>query len=428
MPIGQASNGNTDDSQSNPGKTPIVRFTALFLPCVRGSGETWLSKRFIPLASLSHQLKHPNVFTGHPLMKKSLVSLSLSTALLCPLFIPHSLQAAPRIVMAFLGDWSDAQRYNKGDVVSFDNALYQSLKSKNRNITPGSESIYWRKILGGGDGGSEILPNCSNPGMATNLIGCDLTENTTIAKLRGKDLRGAQLIKAKLSGNLGLINLEGANLTGATFGISDEGEPPVGASLTLQGGNSGVVLANLRGANLSNSITANGFPIQAAFVEFTSANLTGITWMAANLEGAWMSHAKMTHAQILNCNCSSAKLAYADLSHAVLWNAKMIGTELYGANLTRAQLSGADVSNADFSYANLAFATLIPDEAGPTNLAGANFTGADLTGANFTEATGGDSVIYDQTTRFDDAICPDGNKVNGSSITSCQGHGFAAPQ
>ena len=357
-------------------------------------------------------------------MKKSLVSLSLSTALLCPLFTANTLEAAPRIVMAFLGDWSQSQRYNKGDVVSFDNALYQSLKSKNLNVTPGSNITHWRKILGGGNGGLERLPSCDTPGMASNLIGCDFSKDT---KLRGKDLRGAQLIKAKLSGDLGVVNLEGANLTGATLGSSDDGDPPAGVSLTLQGGNPGNYLANLRGANLSNSITANGFPIQAAFVEFTSANLTGIAWMDANLEGAWMSQAKLTHAQILGCNCSSAKLSYADLSHTVLWNAKLIGADLYGANLTRAQLSGADVSNTDFSYANMAFASLTPDAA-PSNLAGANFSGADLSGVNFTDATGGDSVIYDQSTRFDGAICPDGSKVNGTSITSCQGHGFAAPQ
>ncbi len=384
-----------------------------------------MSQLSVRHTSLSQQLKCLNVYTGNPLMKKSLLSLSLSTALLCPLFTTNTLEAAPRIVMAFLGDWSQDQRYNKGDVVSFDNAIYQSLKSKNKNITPDSSNTYWRKILGGGgSGGSERLPSCDLPGMAANLIGCDFTDDS---KLRGKDLRGAQLIKAKLSGDLGVINLEGANLNGAILGSSDDGDPPTGKSLTLQGGTSQGYMANLRGTNLSNSITANGFPIQAAFVEFTSANLTGIAWMDANLEGAWMSQAKLTHAQILGCNCSSAKLSYADLSQAVLWNAKLIGAELYGANLPRAQLSGADVSNADFSYANMAFATLMPD-AGPSNLAGANFTGADLTGVNFTDATGGDSVIYDQTTRFDGTICPDGSKVNGTSITSCQGHGFAAPQ
>jgi uncharacterized protein YjbI with pentapeptide repeats len=375
--------------------------------------------------SLSKQLKCLNIYTGNPPMKKSLLSLSLSTALLCPLLTANTLEAAPRIVMAFLGDWSQDQRYNKGDVVSFDNALYQSLKSKNKNNTPSSSITFWRKILGGGSGGSERLPSCDLPGMAANLIGCDFTDDS---KLRGKDLRGAQLIKAKLSGDLGVINLEGANLNGATLGSSDDADPPTGKSLTLQGGTSQGNMANLRGTDLSNSLTANGFPIQAAQVDFTSANLTGIYWMEANLEGAWMSQAKLTHAQILGCNCSSAKLSYADLSYAVLWNAKLIGADLYGANLTRAQLSGADLSNADFSYVNMAFATLIPDEAGSSNLAGANFTGADLSGVNFTDATGGDSVIYDQSTRFDGAICPDGSKVNGTSITTCQGHGFAAPQ
>ncbi len=356
-------------------------------------------------------------------MKKRFIFLSRTSLLMLVLF-SNLTEAAPRLAMAFLGDWEQSHSYRKGDVVSHDNALYQSLKNKNKNSVPGNVPTNWRKILGGGSGGSDRTPECDNPGMAANLIGCQFQDET---KLRSKDLRGAQLIKAGLSGDLGTINLEGANLSGANFGISDDGEPPVGASLTLQGGTEGGTLANLRGANLSNTITANGFPIQASFVEFTGANLAGIMWQGANLEGAWMTHATMTHAQLLDCNCALATLAYADLRSAVLWNAKMSGTNLYAANLTRAQLSGANVSNADFSYANMAHASLTVD-ANPSNLAGANFTGADLTGVNFTDATGGDSVIYDSSTRFDATICPDGSKVNGTSIPNCQGHGFAAPQ
>jgi len=357
-------------------------------------------------------------------MNKLFVSLNQTTLLLILLVFNNLTEAAPRIVMTFLGDWNQSQRYRKGDVITHDNALYQSLKNKNQNSVPGNVPTDWRKILGGGSGGSNRTPECDNPGMAANLIGCEFLDNT---KLRGKDLRGAQLIKAKLTGDLGTINLEGANLTGASFGISDDGETPVGASLTLQGGSEGGALANLRSANLSNTTTANGFPIQASFVEFSSANLTGIAWHGANLEGAWMMHSTLTHAQLLDCSCTTVKLAYADLSSAVLWNARMNGAELYGANLTRAQLSGADVSNADFSYANMAYASLSVDT-NITNLASANFTGADLTGVNFLDAAGGDTAIYDSSTRFDGAICPDGGKVNGTSIPNCQGHGFGAPQ
>ncbi len=352
-------------------------------------------------------------------MKAQFLRLSAASILLWLTLLANMVEAAPRMVMAFLGDWNQAQRYRKGDVVAYDDALYQSLKGNNLNTAPGADAVYWRRILGG-----SRTPDCKNPGMASNLIGC---EYATGNKLRGKDLRGAQLIKAKLTGDLGTVNLEGANLTGATFGVSDEKEPPSGSSLTLQGGTEGSTLANLRGANLSNSVTANGFPIQASFVEFSSANLTGIIWHSANLEGAWMTHTTLIHAQLLECNCAAASMAYADLRSAVLWNAKMNGAVLYSANLSRAQLSGADVSNADFSYANMAHASLNPDT-NVTNLAGANFTGADLTGVNFTDATGGDSVIYDSTTRFEGAICPDGSKVNGTNIPNCQGHGFGAPQ
>lgn len=337
----------------------------------------------------------------------------------------------PRLTMSFQGAWDSAlssqKGYQKGDVVNYNNALYQSLVSKNK-ITPGpTVTSYWRKVLdaGSGSGAAGGAPDCENPGVGANLISCEYPTGTA---LRNKDLRGSQLITATLAGDLGVVNLDGANLVGAKLGVPGAGDPPSGGTaLTLLGGASDGYASRARGANLSSSETPYGFPLYAPAVNFRNANMTDINWNSANLEGAFMAHSILLHANLMNCIASAADLSYADLRSAVLWGAKLDGAILYEADLSRAQLSGVNLSNADLTNANLSHALLIPDTS-PANLAGANFSGADLSAADFTDATGGDSAIYTAATKFDGATCPDGTKVNGTSVVNCQGHGFGAPQ
>lgn len=362
-------------------------------------------------------------------MKKTVKSIFQQSPMLLLLALANTVEAVPRIAMTFLGDWDQAYRYKKGDVVSYNNTLYQSLAGKNQ-ATPGIGDTHWRKILGGNSGGtgsSDNTPDCAHPGAGANLVGCDFQNPET---LRNKDLRGSQLVNARLSGDVGLINLQGANLTGATLGVSDDGDPPTGSSLTLQGSiyGSGGPRAILHGTNLSGTITPNGFPIQAStYVDFRYANLTAIDWNRANLEATDMQYATLTNASILNCNCLGVNMFNADLRSARLGDAKLEGAIFSEADLTRAQLWGANLTNADLTNANMTYANLSNGDAS-TNLAGANFSGADLTGTDFTGATGGDTAIYTSSTHFDATICPDGVKVNGTSVTNCQGHGFGAPQ
>lgn len=360
-------------------------------------------------------------------MKKHCKSAFKAAPILLVLGYANPAVALPRLTMSFQGAWdaalSSQKGYQKGDVVSYNNALYQSLLGKNK-ITPGpTVTSYWRKVLeaSSGSSGSGATPDCENPGVAANLVGC---QYPTGIQLRNKDLRGSQLISATLAGDLGVVNLDGANLVGAKLGVAGEGD---GMALTLVGGASGGYASRLRGANLASSETPYGFPLQALAVDFRDANLTDINWNGANLEGAFMAHSILLHGNLMNCIASAVDLSYADLRSAILWNAKLDGAILFEANLSRAQLSGVDLRNADLTNASLTDALLTVADDGPTNLSGANLSGANLSGADFTEATGGASVVYTAATKFDGATCPDGTKVNGTSVINCQSHGFGAP-
>lgn len=359
----------------------------------------------------------------------------LQTSPILALLAFANVQAAePRLTMAFQGSWDSAfsskTGYKKGDVVSYNNVLYQSLISKNKLAPSSVDAVHWRKVLeaGAGSGGaSTVGPDCEHPAAGANLVGCDFSAGTVLHNL---DLRGAQLVNATLAGDLGVINLDGANLAGAKLGLEGVGDAQVGGlALTLQGGTGGGYAAKARGANLAGSQTPYGLPLQALAVDFSNANLTAINWSAANLVGAFMNQAVLVNAYLGECNASNANFSYADLRSASIYNAKLDNADFYEANLSRAQLYGSDLSGAKFVKANLSNAIVNASYAEPpSNLNGADFSGADLTGADLTGAINGDTVIYTSTTKFEATTCPDGVKVNGSTVTSCQGHGFGAPQ
>ncbi|NJD07006.1 MAG: pentapeptide repeat-containing protein [Methylococcaceae bacterium] len=357
-----------------------------------------------------------------PIFSAATLALTLSLA------VPAPASAAARIPMAFLGDWDQTARYRKGDVILYNDALYQSLKAKNQSAQPDVATTYWRKILGTGTG-LDAGPDCSKPTLDANLIGCDYSADTS---LKDKDLRGARLIDAKLAGDLGAVNLDGADLTGALFGISDQKDPPTGTGLVLKGGIGSYYIASFRGAKLNNtatpiSQTPYDFSLHATGVDFSGANLNNIYWPGAKLDTSTMTHTSMVRAQFWDCICTMTNFAYADMRWAVLENAKLDTAVFYGANLTHASMTGVDLSGADLTGATLTGALLSVGQAA-TKLAGATLTGADLTGADFTGAVGGDSVIYAATTHFEATICPDGTKTDAAAVPTCQGHGFGAPQ
>jgi len=121
---------------------------------------------------------------------------------------------------------------------------------------------------------------------------------------------------------------------------------------------------------------------------------TTSNWQPPRLQGADLSHR----------NLSSRYLGYADLR-----DAQLVDVIFYMADLFRAWLAGANLTGADLSAANLTEADLRG-----AILTGANFQvadlnntvliGADLRGARNLSKEQILNTIYDDTTRFDDAL------------------------
>ncbi len=117
-------------------------------------------------------------------------------------------------------------------------------------------------------------------------------------------------------------------------------------------------------------------------------------WQPPRLQSADLSHR----------NLSSRYLGYADLR-----DSKLLNVNFFMADLFRAWLAGADLTGADLSAANLTEADLRN-----TILTGANFQvtdlnnavliGADLRGVRNLSLEQIQNAIYDDTTRFDDAL------------------------
>lgn len=297
----------------------------------------------------------------------------------------------------FRGDWGASLSYRKADLVLHDDAKYLSLKADNRGLVPAAHPEAWRLVK---DLSDQKGTDCDRPGPAARMGQCDLTKPGGLA---GRDLKGASLTKAKLSGDL-----EGADLTDADLrGASVQGGLTIKPSTRLSH-------ANLSGlySDGNNKLTAAGADLSGTKLD--RANLYGADFKGARLDHASLNNASLTGANLAQAALSEADLNHSDLTFADLSAGSLSGARLREADLTQANLSGADLSSAHLRQANLAGA----------NLAGADLRGADLSSANFAEATGTDSTQVDAHTDFTSATCPDGVTVDGSSVTTCIGHGF----
>ena len=182
------------------------------------------------------------------------------------------------------------------------------------------------------------------------------------------DLASADFAGVTVQGQLGGLNLAGANFTGASLrGVSFYGSDLTGADFSN---------ADLTGGNLSVT-TLTGTVLGSATL--TSVAAWGLTGAPASLPTNWS----------LRDNCligpgavlAGASLTGADLAHADLADANLTGALMASSDLTGTDLAGADLAGADLTDANLTSA----------NLAGATVTGTLLSG-----------VIWSDTT------CPDG--------------------
>jgi quinoprotein dehydrogenase-associated probable ABC transporter substrate-binding protein len=130
-------------------------------------------------------------------------------------------------------------------------------------------------------------------------------------QLQGANLRGANLSRARLIGDLRRANLERAVLT-RTDGAADMKNQSMGLM------RANIVSASLKGADLSASDFSRA--------DFSFSDLSG-----ANLAGARLSGAELSGTDLRGAN-----LAGADLS-----GSKLIDTDFTGANLAGANFTGA---------------------------------------------------------------------------------------
>lgn len=297
----------------------------------------------------------------------------------------------------FRGDWGELPIYLKDDRVIYNNVEYRSLESDNQNHPPAEHPQFWEalKQLETADAQAclAMLPG-------SDMRRCDFSQGDG---LKNKNLRGAVISNARLSGELGNADLSGANLSEAAV----IGSLVIGPS------------ARADHANLSKLQSDGNNPLIGQAADFNHSNFT-----AANLAGA-----KLAEANLSDANLSTADLSGAQLSRGLLSKANMQHSNLSYADLNAAELSQADLSDADLSEANLSEsdfsgAKLAGARLAGSDLAGSDFRGADLSGAILLAAKNTDSALIDTATDFSGAVCPDGAKVDGHKLNSCIGHGF----
>jgi len=329
--------------------------------------------------------------------------LAGGTTVQMPLFAAEA-KAAPgrrhgsrKLPGIFRGDWGETPVYARNDRVNYQHAAYLSLEDDNQNQPPSTSPAFWVRV-------KKFKENdpaaCFSPGQGADLSQCDFSKEVS---LKDRNLNGAVLLKARLSGELGSADLSGANLHGAAV----IGSLVIGPDTRLDHAN----LSKLQ-SDGNNPLIAEGANLN--HTNFSAASLYGAKMAGANLSGADLTGATLTGAELRAARLDGVSLTKANLSYA-----NLAAGELANAVLSEADLNAANLTDADFSHSNLRHANL----AG-TELAGTDLSGADLRGANLTAAKGTASAIVDSATDFSGAICPDGAGVDGIQVTTCIGHGF----
>lgn len=192
---------------------------------------------------------------------------------------------------------------------------------------------------------------------------------------------GVNLVRANLSELAPQLDFTRANLMGVSLTEADLS----GAALAG---------ANLSGTDLSGA-DLSGADLRMA--NLTGANLDRVNLEAANLEGAYLNQVNLTTAFLRNANLRGANLAGLNLS----------GTNFSALNLSGANLEGANLRSTDLSLAQLSGANLTAVDFNGANLEGANLTHANLSGANLKGAYLGEG---DKQAKLAGAIMPDGTQ------------------
>lgn len=166
------------------------------------------------------------------------------------------------------------------------------------------------------------------------------------------------------------------------------------AAIAAHGGPEGLDLA---GADLSN---LNLQRMDLHGIILSRWDEESETWIAANLQGAKLTHANLQGAILGAADLHGAVLGAASLQEAFLGTANLQGAILGKANLqggilSEANLQRANLARADLRGANLWGANLQEANLWAASLQGANLTRADLRGANLPRANLQEAILWE---------------------------------
>ena len=195
-----------------------------------------------------------------------------------------------------------------------------------------------------------------------------LGELEKTVSLRGRDLRGAVLVRADLrkadftGANLNEANLAFARLSGAQFRCAKTGKPE-GPSPRATTGKS------------------EGSP---SFAFFQKTETPETRWPDDGC--TWLQGALLAAVQLQDASLEQARLEGAFLLAAQLQGASLLGAHLQGVNLNFTNLQGASLFLAQLQGASLMFVQLQGASLDNAQLQGATYASANLQGASLTGA------------------------------------------
>ncbi|OUL27898.1 hypothetical protein BV378_09090 [Nostoc sp. RF31YmG] len=151
--------------------------------------------------------------------------------------------------------------------------------------------------------------------------------------LEGRDLRGADLSEANLSG----AKLYGADLRGVTMSYTN------------------IENASLRGADLSGALLHRA-NLKSSSLE--GVKFQGATLNLSNLHSAKLMGADFKGALISKTDFNQAFLMASDFKGAIIWETNFRQARLFGADFRAYSLTDVDLSNADLRMADLSLIKL----------------------------------------------------------------------
>jgi uncharacterized protein YjbI with pentapeptide repeats len=218
-----------------------------------------------------------------------------------------------------------------------------------------------------------------------------------VSDLSGADLRGANLVGARISSTPPIIpgdrwqdHMEG---TSAGFFLARLMQAQLGK-------------ADLRNANL---VRADLSWADLSAADLSGANLSQAMLQGTNLSGADLGGTNLGGANLIGANLSEVNLREARLDRANLSKVILIKANLVKANLSRVDLSAAVLSEANLFEADLSRATLVDTNLTDSVLSGCSIYGIAAWNLTLSEGTKQQDLLI--TSRGEPAVTVDNIEV-----------------